>query len=88
MLRIPVQSRYGNFALVVLGILYAIGALTVLTLFIIDVRDAAARLDRLMQLGLVVAAAYGVWLTINALHNLGVHVTPARRDRRAAAARS
>jgi len=72
MLRIPVQSRNANVALVVIGAIYALGALVVLAWFIIDVRNAAAMLDRVMQLGLLVAAMCGVWFIANALENLGV----------------
>jgi hypothetical protein len=72
MLRIPVQSRYGNVALVVIGAVYALGALVVLAWFVVDVRDAAVILDRLMQFGLFVAAMCGVWFMTNALQNLGV----------------
>jgi hypothetical protein len=81
MLRIHVQSRGGNVALAIIGGIYALAALAVLTWFVIDVRDAAAMLDRLMQLGLLGAAICGVWFIVNALDNLGVH----RHDRSSAA---
>ncbi len=78
MLRIPVQSRYGNVALAVIGAIYALGALVVLAWFVVDVRNAAALLDRLMQFGLFVSAVCGVWFIANALQNLGVRSS--RRD--------
>jgi peptidoglycan biosynthesis protein MviN/MurJ (putative lipid II flippase) len=72
MLRIPVQSRNGNVALVVIGAIYALGASVVLAWFAIDVKGAEAMLDRLMQLGLLVAAMCGVWFIANAIENLRV----------------
>jgi len=72
MLRIPVQSRKGNLALIVLGTLYSLGALTVLARFIIDVQNAAGSLDRLMQMSLVVSALCGIWFIVSALQNLGI----------------
>jgi hypothetical protein len=71
MLRIAVQSRMGNMALVVIGAIYALGALVVLAWFVVDVQNAAALLDRMMQFGLFVAAMCGVWFIANALRNLG-----------------
>jgi hypothetical protein len=72
MLRIPVQSRKGNVALVILGTVYCVGALSVLAWFVIDVRNAAAAVDRLMQMSLIVSAAFGIWAIANALENLGL----------------
>jgi hypothetical protein len=75
MLRIPVQSRKGNLALIILGTIYSLGALTVLVRFLVEVHNAAGRLDRLMQLSLVVAASCGIWFVVNALQNLGIRPT-------------
>jgi hypothetical protein len=74
MLRIPVQSRKGNFALIVLGTVYSLGALAVLVLLIADVQNAAGILDRLMEMVLVISALCGIWFVAGALQNLGVHV--------------
>jgi hypothetical protein len=81
MFRIHVQSRSGNVAIAVIGGIYALAALAVLTWFVIDVTGAAAMLDRLMQIGLLGAAICGVWFLFNSLENLGV-----RRGRRSSAA--
>ena len=81
MLRIRVRSRYGNVALAVLGGIYALSAAGVLIWFLVDVKSAAATLDRLMQLGLLAAALCGVWFILNSLENLGV-----RRHGRSSAA--
>ena len=73
MLRISVHSRIGNFALIALGAVYALTGLALFVRFVIEARDAAALLDRLMQLSLLVAVIAGVWFVFNALANLGVH---------------
>lgn len=70
MFRVPVHSRSGNVLLAVLGITYAVGAVAVLTWFVIDVWRAESLTDRLLQIGLVVAAACGVWFVDIALENL------------------
>lgn len=72
--RVIVHSRSGNIVLAVLGALYAVGAIAALIAFVQEVRGAAAITDRAMQLGLVIAAACGVWFVVTALENLGVHV--------------
>ena len=72
MLRIRVRSRFGNVALAVLGAVYALSAVVVLIWFLVDVKSAAATLDRLMQIGLLGATLCGVWFILNALENLGV----------------
>ena len=78
MLRIPVQSRKGNLALVILGGVYSLGALTVLATFAVEVHNAAAALDRLIQMTLLASAICGIWFIVNALENLGIR--QARRD--------
>jgi hypothetical protein len=72
MLRIRVRSRFGNVALALLGAVYALSAAGVLIWFLVDVKSAAATLDRLMQFGLLVAALCGVWFILNSLDNLGM----------------
>ena len=75
MLRVPVQSRKGNLALVVLGVVYSLGALTVLAWFAVEVHNAAAALDRLIQMSLIASAICGLWFIANALQNLGVRAS-------------
>lgn len=75
MIRIPVRSHKGNVALVILGTIYSLGASIVLAWFVADVHNAARLLDRLMQMGLILSAVFGVWAIANALENLGVSLS-------------
>lgn len=71
---VVVHSRSGNIVLAVLGAVYAVGAIAASIALVVEVRDAAAITDRALQLGLVAAAACGVWFVVTGLENLGVHV--------------
>lgn len=79
MWRVFVRSRSGNVVLAVVGALYALLAIAVLTWFVADVGRVAALLDRALQFALLLAAACGVWFVVNALENLGVHVGRAQK---------
>lgn len=72
MVRLPVRSRSGNVMLAVLGGIYALGAVVVLALFVIDAWSALAAIDLLLQMALIVAAACGIWFIVIALENLGL----------------
>jgi len=74
MTRVVVHSRSGNVVLAALGAVYAVGAIVALVAFAADVRDAAAILDRALQVGLIAAFGCGVWFLLTGLENLGVHV--------------
>ncbi|MGZ8710023.1 MAG: hypothetical protein ACXW28_07345 [Thermoanaerobaculia bacterium] len=58
----------------ILGAIYSVGAIAALVAFAVDVWNAAAIIDRALQLGLIAAAACGVWFLVTGLENLGVHV--------------
>lgn len=68
--RVLVRSRNGNFILAFVGAVYALSAIAVLAWFVIDVWQAAAMVDFLLQLALVAAGACGVWFVSIALENL------------------
>ena len=72
--RVILRSRSGNVVLAVLGGLYVLGALTVLVALAIEVWNAAGLTDRALLLGLVAAAACGIWFLETALENLGVRI--------------
>ena len=74
MARVIVRSRSGNVLLAVVGAIYSLGAIAALVAFASDVWNAAAIPDRALALGLILAAAGGVWFLVTALENLGVHV--------------
>jgi hypothetical protein len=72
MLRVLVRSRAGNLALAVVGAVYALSSLAVLTWFAVDVWHAAAMLDYVIELALLISAACGLWFVRAALRNLGL----------------
>ncbi len=74
MARVFVRSRSGNLVLAGLGALYSVGAIAALVAFAVDVWNAAAITDRALQLGLIAAAACGVWFLLTGLENLGIHL--------------
>lgn len=74
MARVIVRSRSGNIVLAVLGALYALGALAVLVALAAEVWNAAANADRALLIGLVAAAACGIWFLETGLENLGVRL--------------
>ena len=60
--------------LAIVGGIYALAAVVVLTWFIIDVGSALSLRDLLLQIALIGAAACGVWFVLNALENLGIQI--------------
>jgi hypothetical protein len=82
MVRFPVQSRRGNVMLALLGGIYALGAVVVLVLFVIDVGIAPAMIDLVLQVALLGAAACGVWFIVIAIQNLGLRHTQQRSAHR------
>lgn len=71
MMRLPVRSRRWNLILAIVGSIYAVSAVILLAWFVVDVWNAGRFSDRVMQIGLVLAAACGIWFTISAIENLG-----------------
>lgn len=74
MARVLVRSRSGSYVLAAIGAVYTVGALVALVAFAVDVWNAAGITDRALQVGLIVAAACGIWFLMTGLENLGVHV--------------
>jgi hypothetical protein len=69
-MRVLVRSRNGNFILAFVGALYALSALAVLAWFVVDVWQAAALVDFLLQVALAGSAVCGFWFVSIALDNL------------------
>lgn len=74
MVRVLVRSRSWNLLLAVIGAVYTLGAIAALVAFAVDVWNAAAMMDRALQVGLIAAAVCGVWFLVTGLENLGVHM--------------
>lgn len=72
MARVVVRSRSGNVVLAVLGIVYALSAIVILIALTTEAWNAAAIIDRAIQLSLLASAACGVWFVVIALENLGI----------------
>jgi hypothetical protein len=68
--RVLVRSRNGNFILAFVGVVYALSALAVLAWFVVDVWQAAALIDFLLQVALAGSAVCGFWFISIALDNL------------------
>jgi len=69
-MRVLVRSRNGNFILAFVGAVYALSALAVLAWFVVDVWQAAALIDFLLQVALGGSAICGFWFISIALDNL------------------
>jgi hypothetical protein len=74
MTRVVLRSRSGNVVLAALGAIYTVTAIAALVAFVADVWNALGLSDLALQIGLIAAAACGVWLLQTGLENLGVHV--------------
>lgn len=69
-MRVLVRSRNGNFILAFVGAVYALSALAVLAWLVVDVWQAAALTDFLLQVALAASAVCGFWFVSIALNNL------------------
>lgn len=70
---VGIQSRFGNFVLVVIGATYVAAALSLFIYYVASAWNGASLLDRILQLGLLISLAASAWFVAIALHNLGVH---------------
>lgn len=86
MQRIEIHSRRGSLALGVVGVVVAICAVAMLSIYLVSTWSGASIVDRLLQLSLIVSAAGGLYLLAVGLSNLGIK--RALRHRRASAATS
>jgi hypothetical protein len=73
MTRIILRSRRGNVVLAVLGAIYTVTAIAALVALAMDVWNALGFSDLVLHVGLIAAAACGIWLLQTGLENLGVH---------------
>ena len=78
-MRVALRSRAGNIVIAVLGVTYAVSAVILLVLYVLDTWGAASLIDRVLQLALVGAAIAGVLFIAIAGQNLGFSLTW-RRD--------
>ena len=74
MARVVVRSRSGNVVLAILGAVYALAATVVLAVLVGEVWNAAAVIDRAIQLSLVGSVVCGLWFIAIAFDNLGLRV--------------
>jgi MFS superfamily sulfate permease-like transporter len=72
MVRVLLRSRRGNLLIATLGVVYAIAASAVLTVFVIDAWRASSLAELMMQAGLLACVACGVWIAAVGLQNLGI----------------
>jgi hypothetical protein len=68
------RARSGYVVLAVLGVVYTIGAISVLVLFAVDGWNALGLIDRAMLAALAGAALCGVWFLNFGLEHLGIHL--------------
>lgn len=71
MMRWPVRSRRWNWALAILGAVYAVSATVLLVWLTVDVWQAEGLADRALQIALLGSAIVGIWLCMSAARHLG-----------------
>lgn len=74
MARVILRSRSGNVVLAVLGALYTVAAMAALIALAGEVWNVLRLSDLALHAMLIAAAAFGVWLLLTGLENLGVNV--------------
>jgi hypothetical protein len=75
--RFTFRSRRGNLALAVSGVAYVVVAVVVLIFYIFDSWEGATRLDRLLQIVLMMSGLAGLLLAAVGAQNL--RLTPQRQ---------
>lgn len=71
-MRVQIKSRRGNIVIGVLGLIYAIAALILLVVHIVQTLGAASLTDRAIQILLVAAIAVSLWFIAIAARALGI----------------
>jgi hypothetical protein len=71
--QITIQSRSGNMALALVGLVYFLCALAILFFFVVTSWFGASLIDRFLQLALAGSALAGAFFLQIAARNLGVH---------------
>jgi hypothetical protein len=75
---VEIRSRKWNLVIGVLGLIYAIAALVLLVVHIMQTMGAASLIDRAIQIALVTAMAVSFWFILIAARGLGIQL---RRNR-------
>lgn len=70
-LRLPIESRAGNLALLAIGWGFLLGASGILVFALVSTWGFAGMIDRALQAVLVFCAAFGMYLVAGARRNLG-----------------
>jgi hypothetical protein len=79
MSQLAIHSRPGNVTLAATGIVIVIASLALFVFFLATTIDGASITERILQLGLLLCAAGGVFLTRVGTHNLGIDLHALRR---------
>jgi NADH:ubiquinone oxidoreductase subunit 6 (subunit J) len=69
--QISIQSKAGNIALAVLGLLYLVGTVTMFVLFAVATWDGSSLVERALQIALAGAAVVAAFILYIAARNLG-----------------
>jgi NADH:ubiquinone oxidoreductase subunit 6 (subunit J) len=69
--RISIQSKAGNIALAVLGLLYLVGTVAMFVLFVLATWDGSSFIERALQMALIGAAFVAAFILYIAAQNLG-----------------
>lgn len=85
-MRVEIHSRWGNVAIAVLGVVYALSGLALFIVHFLQTWGAASLTDRAIQALLVGVIALSGWFIAIAARGLGLR--PAQRHRAAAATAS
>lgn len=70
--QITIRSRSGNMALALIGLLYFLAAVVMLSFFVATSWSGASLIDRVLQLALVGSAFAGAFFLHVAAQNLGM----------------
>ena len=85
-MRVEIHSRRGNVVIGVVGVIYAVSALALLTMHVLQTIGAASLLDRAIQLLLIAVIAVSAWFMAIAARGLHIGMRRLPLHRRAGAA--
>ena len=71
---VEIRSRRWNIVIGALGVVYAIAALVLLSVHIVQTWGAASLIDRAIQIALVTAVAVSIWFILIAARGLGIQL--------------
>jgi hypothetical protein len=78
---VEIRSRRWNIVIGVLGVVYAIAALVLLSVHIVQTWGAASLIDRAIQMALVMAIAVSIGFILIAARGLGIQLRRTRGTR-------